>query len=864
MINTQEYFLENGLKVILKDVPNSTVSSVFIWVKTGSAYENDYERGLAHVHEHMIFKGTSKLGVGEISKKIESYGGDVNAFTSFDETAYFATVSNDFVPQILDIFSQCMYDATFDSEELSKELEVILEEIKRGNDSPSNRLWDMVFESVFSGNDYSLPIIGTPKSVSSYKQDDIKNFYNKWYVAKNMSVIIVGSINKKNIKKNIEKYFSPLRNYEVPQISKNFKTSDDQKILCNFQEMDVNETYFNISFSTPDANDLKYASFDLFSAILGSGESSILYKKIKEELGLVTTISSGNYTLRHGGLFYIQGTTANGDIYDVIYKIIDSFVELVNGNFDKDQLQRVKTEILLNDIYSQETVQSQARTIGNLFSNNQDLSFIDEYKNVIISLNKKDLLDNIKKNFNVKKLKFNFLSPINTNLTKPKNFEKIIKDKIKFNKKIDNDIKDFKSINYSLKKIISPDIKVYNLDSNIKLLCMQNNKTPLISLRAASLGGSNYENKETNGSFGLLSEMFLRGSEKFAKNDIAIKTEILGSEFSGFSGRNSFGLKMIGPSAHINKLIPIFSDVVLNPTFLDSEFQIAKSDTLSYISKLSKNSSAVVSDIFFKNLFKDHCYGLNQIGTKNSITNISSCEIKKIHNNFINKNNLILCATGNFDVSELKDNLDEHFKIESNNFKIPKIKPFQRIEKNVIENIKLGDKQQSHIIVGTYAPDIKSDERYIFNIINSVLSGMGGRLFIELRDKKSLAYSVTSFFTPALDYGYFGIYIGCSPTKKMESINSINNELKKLLNNGISEDELERAKNSLIGKNDISLQRNANINSRISIPYLYGLDPNEPFTFSEKIRSINKAEVDSAIQKFLNKTNFVTVSVDPN
>ena len=106
MINTQEYFLANGLKGILKDVPNSTVSSVFIWVKTGRAYEDDYERGLAHVHEHMIFKGTSKLGVGEISKKIESYGGDVNAFTSFDETAYYATVSNDFVPQVLDIFSQ--------------------------------------------------------------------------------------------------------------------------------------------------------------------------------------------------------------------------------------------------------------------------------------------------------------------------------------------------------------------------------------------------------------------------------------------------------------------------------------------------------------------------------------------------------------------------------------------------------------------------------------------------------------------------------------------------------------------------------------------------------------------------------------
>ena len=98
----------------------------------------------------------------------------------------------------------------------------------------------------------------------------------------------------------------------------------------------------------------------------------------------------------------------------------------------------------------------------------------------------------------------------------------------------------------------------------------------------------------------------------------------------------------------------------------------------------------------------------------------------------------------------------------------------------------------------------------------------------------------------------------------MESINSINNELEKLLTNGISENELDRAKNSLIGKNDISLQRNTSINSRISIPFLYGLDPNEPFTFAEKIRSINKTEVDSVIQKFFDKTNFVTVSVDPN
>lgn len=130
MKQIDEFYLDNGLKVIMKDVPSSPVSSVFVWVKTGSAYENDAERGLAHVHEHMIFKGTSQLPVGEISKQIEFYGGDINAFTSNDETVYHATVSNNFVDKIINILSQCMYDALFDEEELKKELEVILEEIK--------------------------------------------------------------------------------------------------------------------------------------------------------------------------------------------------------------------------------------------------------------------------------------------------------------------------------------------------------------------------------------------------------------------------------------------------------------------------------------------------------------------------------------------------------------------------------------------------------------------------------------------------------------------------------------------------------------------------------------------------------------
>ena len=358
--------------------------------------------------------------------------------------------------------------------------------------------------------------------------------------------------------------------------------------------------------------------------------------------------------------------------------------------------------------------------------------------------------------------------------------------------------------------------------------------------------------------------MFIRGSDKFSKDEIALNTEILGSEISGFSGRNSFGLKMIGPSDYLKKLVPIFGDVLLNPKFLDKEFEISKSDTKSYLSKLSKNSASVASDKFHELLFPNHPYGLNQFGSLSSIDSLNVSDVSNIYNEYLHKDNLALFAVGNFDTSELINELNKVISVNESNIVFPDLDNLQKIENNITQDFNIGDKQQSHIMIGTYAPNIKSEDRFAFHIINSVLSGMGGRLFIELRDKKSLAYTVTSFYTPLIEYGYFGAYIGCSPSKRDESIKEINNQIELLIENGISDNEIVRAKNSLIGKNDISLQRNSSISSRISIPYIYGLDPNEPFLFAKNINNVDKSQINNAIKKYLQDAKFVSVSVNPN
>ena len=161
------------------------------------------------------------------------------------------------------------------------------------------------------------------------------------------------------------------------------------------------------------------------------------------------------------------------------------------------------------------------------------------------------------------------------------------------------------------------------------------------------------------------------------------------------------------------------------------------------------------------------------------------------------------------------------------------------------------DKAQTHIIAGFHAPGFKSGDRYAFEVLNSVLSGQGGRLFIELRDKKSLAYAVTSFYVPGMEGGYFGVYIGTAPQKEKEALGAIRQQLELVLE-GVEEQELERAKNYIVGSFEIGLQRNSAQASTVGFDELYGIGAYEYRKYPEKILAVTAADVARVARKYIN------------
>ncbi len=186
--------LDNGLTVLLQENRAARVVAMQAWVDAGSADETDAESGLAHLHEHMLFKGTARRGVGEIARAVEAAGGDINAWTSFDQTVYHLVMASRDLNVGLDILADALMHSAFDAEELAREQEVVLEEIKRTYDSPGRRASRAMFDLAFTTHPYKKPVIGTEETVRGFSRADVVAFYRKHYRPENVTLVCVGDL----------------------------------------------------------------------------------------------------------------------------------------------------------------------------------------------------------------------------------------------------------------------------------------------------------------------------------------------------------------------------------------------------------------------------------------------------------------------------------------------------------------------------------------------------------------------------------------------------------------------------------------------------------------------------------------------
>lgn len=861
-----KFQLKNKLKVILIPSHKSPVVSVQMWVKTGSADEKKGEEGISHFIEHLVFKGTQKFKVGEIASLVEASGGELNAYTSFDQTVFYVTISKTFQDVALDVVSQMMGHPTFDQGETDSEREVVCEEIKMGQDSPGRQSSQLLFSSVYKKHAYGVPVIGYEKNVRSWPVKKLKSFYQSRYVPSNMCLIISGDFEEKEMRTNVQTYFSSFKPYPLKKIKRVAEPQKSLKVTFKTQTKDLKESNFNLAFPAPAIKHKDVPALDVMAMVLGQGETSRLFSKLRLESSLVSSISSYSYTPQDPGLLALSFKVLEQDPKIAFEGIFSEIERIKKEEVSWEEIRKSIINISSEQFYSIETVDGIASKIGSSqFYMNDSLAH-EKYLRHIQKITPKDVLRVAKKYLNPKSACYSVLGPKTEKemLIVLKNAHKNWLDLIESQKKI----KTLKAKNKPLKipKIVFKDIKkteksaieVLTTPQGTRIIFEKSLEIPTVSARLLLGGGARIESPDKMGLSELLGRSWLGATKSKSESQILKMIEESAAGLSPFSGKNTVGFSLDYMKPFEEKIVDLTQELFLEPEFVPGIIDRERQAMQRQIQAKEDQPSYLCGKQFVKNMFPNHPVSYDQLGTIETTNNIAAADLTNYLKKIRSSKNMLAVIVGDFNQKiwmECIENLEKHFSREPRLLNKVDYKKSEKNEYFFTEK----NKEQSHVIVGWQGLNIADRDRYVLHVIQAIMAGQGGRLFVELRDKNSLAYSVSPIRMESLECGYFGGYIACSPDKVDKSLKMFHEEFEKIRKTTVPSAELERAKRYLIGQNDIGLQRKSSLCNTIAFDDFYGNDFNESLHIDKVYNEITAKDVQRVAERLFSQPHLTSI-----
>ena len=874
----EEWALSNGIPVILQNT-DGPVASIYWWVKTGSADEFPKEAGFAHFLEHMHFKDTDakttgKASTGEMARAIESLGGDINAYTSFDQTVYHVTCAAQHWEKVLKVFGGLAKPQKFLKDDFVREREVILEELKKNEDSPSRMLFQDLFTAVFPKHPYGKPVIGFRKTLKAATVKELEAFYRRQYVSGNMGIVLVGPYGddrRKKIGRLLEEVFGetklPARPAKNPP--RKFDPEFAKPYTITKRAFDVKTPSFCMAFRVPHLAHEDMAALDLLSSIYGMGEMSRLYQQLFYKESIVTEVGCGLYVPKDPGMFYFSvEVDAIEKLAPAMRSLIREMMRLQEDAPRAEELARVIVNSESERYYASQSADGIAGRLGFLKLQMNDLHYDQKYIEALKSLDGPTLQAMARKYFDPRRLVVSFLLPKEQADYSTAEIETILREAFPMPNIGEPNAKAPAKSGASARTERNPaDLvpELIELGNGVKVLYHARANSPLLSIHAASLGGSRLEAIEHQGASQLLAQTWNKGTSLSEAKQITEMVEGSAASLDGFAGRNTIGLQLVGLARDWTKLSGLFTEVLVDPQFRTEELAHSKRVTEESIRSIEDHSSSLCSKLFLETLFEKHPYGRHVSGTLESVAAIDSKTLQKAHQTWVHGGNLVLSVVGNVN----RKNLDGLLKTLEASFpkgagtktadfaKLPdeeSLKGPRWVERNL-------KREQIHLIQGTLGIRLTDDDRYALRILNNILGGQSGRLFIELREKKSLAYTVAPISLEGMERGYVATYIACSPTKKDEALQGIRKVYEDFVRKGPTPAEMKRAKEYYLGRRAMDLQGDSSMASYFTLEKVYGLPFRTESDITKKIEGVTAARVREIAETLFIDQHHVTACV---
>jgi zinc protease len=844
----QRHVLPSGLTVITDENHEAPVAAFQVWVRAGSAFERPGEFGITHLIEHMIFKGTPTQPVGSLARTIEGLGGEINAYTTFDHTNYYVSAASRFAPKVLQLLADAVVNASFDSAELKREKEVVVEEIRMNLDNPARRLsWAVMRETFGKDHPYGRPIIGSIESVRAMTRQNILDYRARWYNAPNMILVAVGDFKAAELLPLIEKAFQSLPTRQAPKMElPKVEVAKGPRILVMREK--VRQASMVFTWLTPGLPNPEVYPLDMAAQVLGDGETSRLYANLKEKQGLVDGVSAYAYTPQGVGVFEVEAQTAPDKVNQAWRPLLKETLSIIKSPPKASELKRARVQLAASFVRGRQAMAAQARQLGyfEMFYGGFDKMFeyIERFKSVDAA--------------QVAQTSQSYFTPDNMCLVLQLPQGADAPDLAQLQTAAAEAVKGLKPPANG-----TPKATKEVLPGGLVLIVKPQRALPLVAYTLAAPGGQENETDAQAGLYDLWAESLTRGAGGRTYQQLTTELEDMAASLAGFAGKSTCGLSGSFLSGDWQRGLELLAQVWLKPDFPKDQVAKAKTQQLAQL-RAQQNSPVSRAFIAFRRLlYGDHPYAHNPLGTAGSLAKLGRDDLLAAHVKVKGPGGLVLSVVGDVEPGQVRAKVLELFGAAQGKVQATGVANVQPAAKPRIKAISDPQAKQTQIALGFATPPAKDPARLRLRVIQAILGGQGGRLFRELRDKQSLAYAVQPFVTVSAHGGGFGVYMAVGPGKEKQALAGLERNLERVRREEPSQEELERAKAYLLGSQAIDQQKYGAQAMDMAMNELLGLGFDYSLHYPKAMQAVTAAQVKATAQKVLAKKHQVELTLGP-
>ena len=849
--------LPNGLTVLVRRDTSAPVVAIVTHVKAGYFDETDDVSGIAHVLEHMFFKGTSRRGVGEISKETKGSGGYLNAHTIYDQTVYYTVLPSAGFASGLDIQSDAYANSVIDADELAKELEVIIQEAKRKADNPSALAVETLYELLHDRHRMRRWRIGHEEGLRSLDRSAMLRFYRNFYQPSNTILSIVGDVDVDEAIARVHEHYASLSDKTpVRDPGPAEPHHDDQR----YRELsgDITQSQLVFGWRTVDAMHEDTPALDFAGNILAAGRASRLYRALRERQ-LVSSVSAYNYSPTELGVFVLHAELPPEKIVDAARGAWDQMRSLREDPIDSVEIERVRHIFDARWARRFESMEGQATYLAE-WEALGDWTLGDEYYRRFMSVTAEQIHDVARR----------YLSPSRAGAviyrpgdTKPvagsagefvSLLEKERPDPLEPLIKRDSTVEFVKTIPPRLESVEGA-VHVFRTARGVPILVRPKPGAAIAHFAVHGIGGVRDESTETGGLTTLAMRTTLKGTATRTAQHVAEDSEMLGMSIGTNVGSEGFGWSMSVPLQHLESGIALVADVVHNATIPEDALETERAIALADLDALRDDMMRYPMRLLISAAYRDHPYALFPLGNEESLRSAQVEDVRQWYRARLLGTELVIGLVGDVVPEDAASMIARAFS--DSHGSPPRSMDVPAWPDRETTSVESREKAQTALALAFQGPSRTDDRRFAARLIATIASGLGGRFFDELRDRQSLAYTVHAYTSEAQLAGMFLSYIATSPEKEDIARQALLREFERFRDEAVTDDELARAKRYAIGSHAIRQESGGAVLGEMLDAWMFGSGLEELTRYETAIQAVTPDDILSVAREFFDPSRRV-------